>query len=246
MRFFQSIALALLCPAAMSGDLQVAPISLQFGDSEVAKTLSIRNSGAAPVRVQIRVYEWTQSAGVDQLGVTRDVVASPPLATLLAGERQTVRIVRPSPVAASRERGYRVIVDELPPDLDGGSASHEQSGLRLLLRYSIPAFVAPRPADSVPAPSTSLGALVTQWTGGLRPRLRIENSGPRRIRISSLVHESREGKRSMLTAGLLGYVLAGSSMEWDLPRAASLGPGTLKARLNDDAVEHVLAASDGS
>lgn len=233
------LAVALwMAHAVFGADLQVSPVSLHFGGADQAQGLWIANAGQEKVHVQVRIQEWTQPDTEDVLAPTRELVASPPLAAILPGERQLVRIVRPVVAGSPRERSYRVIIDELP--VAGAAAPAAPQGLRLLLRHSLPAFIAPSGAEaSLPSP-TDVGALKVHWDGAGGGRLRIDNGGLRRVRISQLAHEDDSGHRTVLVPGLLGYVLGGSSMAWELPGARPLRPGKLRARLNDDPLEQDL------
>lgn len=231
-----ALAIVVAGRGAHAADLQVAPVSLHFADTEQSQPLWITNEGSEPVQVQVRVQQWTQPAGSDVLRPTRDVVASPATAAIAPGQKQLVRIVRPTPASAGVERSYRVLVDELPVAFD--SAQPPAQGLRLLLRYSLPVFIAPRGAPAALASPADMRPLVARWSPGLP--LRIENRGTRRVRISALVHQDAQGRRTPVVPGLLGYALPGSAMEWELPAARTLGPGTLRARLNDDALEQEL------
>lgn len=225
--------------AACAADLQVSPISLQFTGSEQAQGVWLSNSGTQPLRAQIRVQRWFQAQDSDQLEPAHDLVASPPALQIAPGERQLVRIVRPQSTAAQQEKSYRVIVDELPSALrqEGGPSQ----ALRFLLRYSIPVFVSPEERPSAPARLADARHLKLQWTGGASRQLLASNAGPRRFRISQMVHEDEKGHRTELVAGLLGYVLAGQSVSWVLPAIVNgLPPGLLKAKLNDDAQEQTL------
>jgi fimbrial chaperone protein len=233
------------CPAAHAADLQVSPISLQFAAAEQAQGLWLSNTGTQPLRAQVRVQRWFQGNDGDQLEAARDLVASPPSLEIAPGQRQLVRIVRPQPATAAQERSYRLIVDELPAG--SGSALNSQplaapaQGLQFLLRYSIPVFVAPQgPAAPVPKQS-DLRSLSAQLTVGAQTHLSVANAGARRVRISQLVYEDSQGRRVMLVAGLLGYVLAGQQMRWVLPAAArGATSGVLKARFNDDEQEQAF------
>jgi fimbrial chaperone protein len=218
-----------------AADLQVAPISIQFTESEQSHGLWLTNSGTLPLRAQVRVQGWSQVEESDKLEPSRDLVASPPVAEIPPGERQLVRIVRVERAPPGQERSYRLIVDELPSV--GGPAS----GLKLLLRYSIPVFVTPgvRDATEIGQPSARLETRIRMGERGLE--LVARNRGSSRVRISGLVHEDTEGHRTVLVPGLLGYVLAGQKVRWPLPpEAAKLPAGYLKARLNSDTNEQVL------
>ncbi|UWX04754.1 molecular chaperone [Pseudoxanthomonas sp. NC8] len=73
----------------------------------------------------------------DQLAPTRDLVASPAILEVAAGERQLVRLIRPRAEPSASEAAYRLVIDELPAD----ASAPRDPGLRFLLRYSVPVFV---------------------------------------------------------------------------------------------------------
>ncbi len=93
--------------------------------------------------MQIRVLGWQQTGGKDDYRNQSDVVASPPVATILPGKRQLIRLIKQIPVAAGQERAYRILVDEVPiKDKDGAAPDKgAQMGLKFQMRYSVPLFV---------------------------------------------------------------------------------------------------------
>jgi fimbrial chaperone protein len=222
-----------------AGDLQVAPISLEIAAQEQAQTLTLSNSGDHTLRAQVRVMAWSQAGGTDDLQPTRLLLASPPIVEIAPHAQQLVRIIRPDSTPATRELAYRLIVDELPDP-----ALADTSGLKLLLRYSIPVFVLP--PGVVPAlartdtpPPTDLSTVAARLQGGV---LDIANAGTTRLKISEVAWTNQDGTRVALHPGLLGYVLAGQDMHWPLalPPAARPG-GSLRAHFNGDADEQALA-----
>lgn len=236
------IVLLLLAPCAYAVGLQVAPILLEFGAPEATQALRLSNSSDSPLRAQVRVMAWTQSGGEEQLQPTRDLVASPPIMELVPGQEQLVRIVRLQPGAPQREQAYRLLVDELPPEAGGGKA-----GVQFLLRHSIPVFVLPpgaRPATERRGKAADLSALETRFSAaGDGVLFSVRNKGAQRVRLSQLTFESADGRATPLVPGLLGYVLAGQQMQWDLRLPPTqLTKGTFKARLDDDAEPQALPA----
>lgn len=226
----------LLAGCASAGDLQVAPTVLEFGDGQHAQALWLTNSGTAPLRAQVRVRHWNQHDAAEQLLASDALLASPAIVEIAAGQRQLVRIVRAQSTSVDREDAFRLIVDELP----GAAPGRSHSGLKFLLRYSIPVFVLPpgfTPQLERDAPTATHPA---QLHGQLRRRdgaaeLTLHNVGQQRIRISQLIWLEPSGQQVALTPGLLGYVLAGQRMRWNLPLSRPLtAGGTLQAKLNDD------------
>ncbi|TFY97030.1 fimbrial biogenesis chaperone [Ramlibacter humi] len=227
--------LALAAPALRAADLQVSPISLEFKQAEQAQALWLSNTGSQPVRAQLRVYAWSQDGGTEKLEPSGELVASPPAVVIAAGSRQLVRLVRPQAAAVTAEKSFRVVIDELPALAPGGS----RPGLAFLLRYSVPVFVSTVDDPVPPAkPQRALSGRVTQEDG--KTWLTLSNAGQRRVRLSHLVLDNG-GTRVTLVDGLLGYVLAGRTMRWEISaRLPQLVSGRLSARLDSDAQEQPL------
>lgn len=218
-----ALALLSMTTAANAASLQVSPILLEFPPQQPSQVLWLSNSGTTPLRAQVRVQQWTQTDNADALAPSRDLAASPPMIEIAPGQKQMVRIVLLQPTAAPQERTYRLLVDELP----GNDAQNQSSGLQFLLRYSVPVFVG-TPANAAPQ-------LSARWEAGT---LSIANSGQRRARLSQLVWVNADGSRVPLNSGLFGYVLAGQSMHWELPRPPGARPGgTLTAKFDNDSEE---------
>lgn len=205
---------------ADASSLQVSPVSLDVSSPGKATTLTLRNSGEAPLTAQIRVFEWRQDGGRETLTPAADVVASPPEAVLKAGTDYTVRLVRIGDAPARSELSYRVVVDELPD----ASRSHG-AGVTLVVRYSIPLFFS-LPGGAPPDLSRRIARI------GGRPALVVENSGFRRVRLSA-VSITVGGRTVRFGKGLLGYVLAGSTMSFPGPQEA-IPRGAARIRATTD------------
>ncbi|MBK8084213.1 MAG: molecular chaperone [Devosia sp.] len=99
-------ALVLMFGSATSAEassLRVAPITLKLS-ARAAGMLQVWNDGRAAVQVQVRVFRWTVVNGRDVLQLTQDVIASPPMTTLLPGGGNVIRVVRVANVrSASRK-----------------------------------------------------------------------------------------------------------------------------------------------
>ncbi|WP_372391051.1 molecular chaperone [Xanthomonas sp. NCPPB 3582] len=217
---------------AHAASLQLAPTSLSLSAEQAADGLWLSNSGGAPVQVQTRAYRWTQRDGQDQLEPTQELLVSPPMRTLAAGERQLIRVIRAGPPPTGEERCYRIIVDELP------SADADRKGMQFVLRYSVPIFVLP-PGNSEPAPS--LSAQVVAGSDGTA-QIQIRNTGNGHAQVADLQHRVDGATKSALS-GLVGYVLPGQTMRWSLGApVAQFARGSIVARINGEADERTLLA----
>ncbi|AZR31578.1 fimbrial biogenesis chaperone [Xanthomonas vasicola] len=219
----------LLTPAH-AASLQLAPTSLSLSAQQAADGLWLSNSGSAPVQVQTRAYRWTQRDGQDQLEPTQDLLVSPPMRTLAAGERQ---VIRAGPAPTGQEHCYRIIVDELP------SADADRKGMQFVLRYSVPIFLLP-PGTTEPTPT--LSAQVVAGSDG-KAQIQISNTGNGHAQVADLRHQIDGATKTTLN-GLVGYVLPGQTMRWSLGAPlAQFGRGTIIARINGEADERTLLAS---
>lgn len=234
---WRAVALALLLGlSAQSGaaSLQVAPTSVVLHPDQKAEAVWLSNTGTSePVRAQVRLYKWAQEGGTEHLEPTRAMVVSPPMIELAPDAKQLVRVVLASPPPQGAEDSYRIIVDEVPSE-----RVDEQPGLQFLLRYSIPVFVLPQDGDAI---AYKLAIHVEQQAG--KATLVVANTGRQHAQLADLAWVDAAGARHPLLAGLVGYVLPGSTMRWELPAPTSLfaNGGSFKARINGEAVEQTLA-----
>ena len=174
--FACALLAALIAGSTQAASLQVAPTSLQLTARQNAEALWISNSGTAPVDVQARVFRWTQRDGRDELEPTTDLVISPPMQALAAGQQQLIRVVRADPQPPAGQQAYRVIVDEVP------TLDPNRQGMQFVLRYSLPVFV--QPEDKAPETPELQATLLTQPDGTLA--LEVRNLGASYAQLADL------------------------------------------------------------
>ncbi|QNN57744.1 molecular chaperone [Diaphorobacter ruginosibacter] len=212
-------AIFLSSPANAAG-LEVAPTTLQIEPSQNANGITLNNSGALPLRAQVRVFEWTQKDNRDLLTPTTALTVSPPMLQIAPGGTQLLRVIRTSPpVAEGQEAAYRLIIDELPPAESPAPVNAEPTpptkattALTFLMRYSLPVFLGPEPHPTI---GTQLA-----WTVEKTPKtwtFKLKNNAPTRAQIADIEAITADDKRIKLANGLLGYALAGQTMEWSVP-----------------------------
>lgn len=217
--------LMLFSGSVLASGLQVAPVLLSLQSTRNADGLWLSNTGDNIVHAQVRVYHWTQQDG-EQLTPSRNLLVSPPMLQLAAGDRQLIRVIRVGPPpngADAVEDAYRVTIDELPIDTRG------KTGLQFVLHYSVPVFVQPAGTIAV-APQL-------QWSlqrDGNQAVLQVSNAGNGHAQLARLIYVDSAGHRSEISKGLMGYVLPKATMRWALKQAASeFGTeGTFEAAVN--------------
>ena len=233
-QFICASIVSLYSLSSLAASLQVAPISVAFSPQEKAKEIWLTNTSERPIRAQTRVLIWSQVAGQDQVNTTRDLVASPSITEIKAGEQQLIRIIRIAPQNTAVEQTYRLLIDELP---SSGQAD-AQTGLQLLLQYSIPVFIQPTDSIAMRNGLTLLNQVNFQYQN---QQLIVKNNAKSHIRISELTYINPNGERIPLINGLVGYALAGQSMRWDIPESKKILPnGKFEARINSDGLAQML------
>ena len=200
------------CLPARAAVLQLAPIPIEVEAPQAAAVLKLSNRASAEVALQARVFRWTQEQGEDRLTPASEVVVSPPIATVPAGQTLTVRVVRVATSPPAGEETYRILVDELPSD----KARTKGQTLRILMRYSVPVFF--KPAGAATDEPALSWTLARNRAGDFI--LSASNPGQRRVRLSGLQLRDPASHAAVLAAGseLGGYVLAGQTMRWTLKR----------------------------
>ena len=232
LRHTLALAFALLAhAAALASGLQVSPVTLTLQATQNADGLWLSNTGDDVVHAQVRVYQWSQESGAEKLTPSREILVSPPMVQLAPSERQLIRVIRAGVSAGAVENSYRVIIDELPVEMK------EKKGLQLVLRYSVPIFIAAAGAQ----PTTP------QLTWSLRREgaqavLEVANSGGMHAQLADLDFVDAAGRRTAVHGGLMGYVLPGANMRWPLktPAEAFAPGGVLETKINGNATQEKI------
>lgn len=240
-------ALMLYAVGARASGLQVSPTSLTVDANRSAAGLWLSNTGDQPMHVQVRVFHWSQEQRKDELTPSQSLIVSPPMAELEVGARQFMRVIRAGAAPADREDAFRIVIDELPIDEPAAPAAKPSgagngSAVRFVLRYSVPVFLAPAGAS----PQAQFEGEVDRTASP--PRLVVRNRGSAHAQLGNLVLVDAHGGRRELWPGLLGYVLAGQTMHWDLhvdPATLATG-GELQSRINGEPSERKVASLGAS
>lgn len=208
MHMFLAAALAVssatlgVVPSASAGSLDIGPVSFQLYGPERTATLTVRNTEAEAVQVQVRAFDWTQT-GDNSLTASDILQVSPPFFELGPDQEQVVRLVITDAVDTSKEVAFRLFIDEVP------DASTGETGVVVPLRIVLPVFLTPS-IDARPSLAWSVAL------DGDRLEVSATNTGDSRERIVDLALVDETANNSTLIEGLAGYVLAGSTRTWTL------------------------------
>jgi fimbrial chaperone protein len=207
---------------ASAGSFQVSPINPTLSASKPVSALTVRNTGADPVVVQLEALAWSQPGGKDTYLPAPEILATPPIFTIPAGGSQTIRVGSRVPSDAHGERAYRLLLREIPPPPKPGF-----NGLRMALQVSLPLFVLPV------APATSHLQWQATRTADGQVRITATNAGQAHVHLSGFKLSDAGAKPlHMPTAAV--YVLPGASHEWLVDADVASG-ATLQLMAQDDA-----------
>ena len=189
----------------MAGSFDVNPIRIDLSATARSAALSVRNSGDEAVVVQMSLVAWTQENGQDVYVPTKEILGTPPIATIPPGGEQIVRLGMRRAPDARNELTYRVFLQEVPPPPKPGF-----QGLQVALRLSLPVFVQPRQG---PAKATLVWDLQLQGEDTLR--LQLNNQGTGHIQVSEIEFFQPGQEKPVASQSSLAYVLPGQSRAWE-------------------------------
>ncbi|MCG9510559.1 fimbria/pilus periplasmic chaperone [Acinetobacter pittii] len=118
--------------------IRISPVNVEILSNQSASSISLFNQSNESTDLQIRVFEWVQKNGQDELIPTDEIAISPPFLKLKPNDSYNLRVVRINPAAIAGEKTYRIIIDELPKPVDSRKAAQ---GINVLLRSSLPVFI---------------------------------------------------------------------------------------------------------
>lgn len=248
------IALCLSSTAFAAASILVWPIDPVIEHDDAGAAIWLENNGKSASRIQIRALRWTQANGADELVAQDSIVVSPPAAEIQPGQRQLLRLIRTTAVPPGKQDAYRILIDEIPsdagatPDGDGNPPAPGGAGLAFQLRYSVPLFVSGEgawtreDARKHPDPKTAAQPVLTYSTQSKQGQrwLVVRNSGAVHARLSHVSY-TQAGREVWTVPGLLGYVLPGAEMRFEIPAAVQAG-GVLKAHVNSDRESRAISA----
>jgi fimbrial chaperone protein len=209
---------------ARAGDLEIAPIKVELTQAQPTTLLTVRNGGATPTRITVKLFAWDQDPrGEMVLTPTTDAVAFPPLLEIAPGASRNIRVGASRPPGAT-ERSYRVFVEEMPAPAD------QATQVQVLSRIGVPVFVVP----ASPAARLQVGALAV---ADGRASFTVRNAGNAHVRTTAvkLALHASDGKILVEHPLDAWYLLAGGERRYELPMSTQ---GCAGARTATVTVEH--------
>lgn len=208
-------AVAILSAAlpARAGVFEVSPLVVMLHGGVSSQTITVSNTSAEPLRLQVTGVAWVQSQdGRELTNPTDDLVLFPTLLDIPAGARRAVRVGLANRAVDATERTYRVLLLQLPSAASQMGTALNSGTLEMRVQLSVPIFVAP------PRPEAKLALALDGIRNG-HLGLRMTNAGNAHAMARSVDVQARDGRGAVVfDRSLKGwYVLAGSDRAYDLP-----------------------------
>lgn len=221
-------AILLLLPnVAGAAEWSIDPVSIDLSPQQQSAVILLKNESEQPTSLQIHAVSWSQVDGKDVYVPTREVLVSPPIATIPAKGKQILRVALRREADPTSELTYRINLQELPlPPVAGFQ------GVQVALRIGLPIFVQPQNGT---AKAKITWSLARAADGKLK--VEVSNQGNAHVQISDFA--IFVPGREPAIAGDAGstYVLPGQSHAWLLSTRAleTFSGATLRLRANTDA-----------
>lgn len=220
MAYCRGLLFLLLTAAAVSAgaaELSIVPLRLDLSAGRDIAALTLTNRGAQPVIMQLSLRRWTMVDGEDVYAPTEDLIATPPVFEVQAGEKQVIRVGYRGNPPAEHELAYRLFLEQVPPDAELG----EDRAVRVTLRFGVPVFVQPE------LPVNHAMEWDLESAGTDQVRLLARNVGNTHYRLTRLRLSTPDGSSIAETEGVF-YLLPGSRREWALTKLRPTTPGTYR------------------
>lgn len=177
---------------AQAQGLTLSPVMLSAPAEGGATSLTVLSDLAEPKLVQVRVFDWSQEDGGEQMVPAQDVRFGPEIFEIAPGKSQVVRFSLPDTDGTGT---WRVVVDELPSSAPQGQGEMQ---LALRLRYVLSMFAGPAGAPEQLVASVASDGIA------------LRNPGPGWLKLHDVSLVSEAGAQAAPGPGLI-YLLAGAS-----------------------------------
>ncbi len=199
---------------AEAGTLKVSPIKVFLPTDGKSEVIRVRNPDNTPALVQVQAVEWSKAEDLDEAERAEEILAVPPIFEMAPDSEQVIRLVHRDPAGTVIEKAYRLLITEVPEEVDPG-------GIAFAVRLNMPLFVTPQGA--VPDPEWRF-----QVTPSGEGELILANRGSAHLMIKSLELRARGRSKPIFQTDQFAYALAGTEQRWSLGYDQQALPGSLE------------------
>jgi fimbrial chaperone protein len=205
-------ASALLTPTLVTAaEWTVDPVRVELSPQQQTAAIIVRNESDQPSSIQIQAVTWSQVDGKDVYTPTRELLVSPPIATIPPKTDQVIRVALRRSADPSKELAYRINLEELPVE-----PATDITGVQVALRIGLPVFVQSLKGDAAPKMSWSVARAPDSQL-----KVQVRNQGNAHVQISDFSLSAVGSDSALTRESASSYVLAGQSREWLLKTSPS-------------------------
>lgn len=203
-----------------AGEFSVSPLRIFLTPTSKTGVVTVANSPAANLTMQLRAMQWTQDAdGNDRYEDTKEVIFAPRSLDLPKGAKRLVRIGTEKP-ATGVQRSYRLFIEQTPPVID---PAQKHAQVSVVVNFGLPIFVqpvAPKARAELQDVKVEKGVLT----------FKVVNTGNVHILLSAL---ATTPAKVVSTDFRTWYLMPGSARthKATLPQTACKGPLTVTVRI---------------
>jgi fimbrial chaperone protein len=205
-------ALALLSPTLVTAaEWNVDPVRVELSPQQQTAAIIVRNESDQPSSIQVQAVAWSQVDGKDVYTPTRELLVSPPIATIPPKSDQVIRVALRRAADPGKELSYRINLQELPHE-----QATESTGVQVALRIGLPVFVQSAKGDAMPKMAWSVARVSDSQL-----KVKVSNQGNAHVQVSDFSLHAAGAADAVSSESASSYVLAGQSREWLLKTAPS-------------------------
>ncbi|MDX2463821.1 MAG: molecular chaperone [Porticoccus sp.] len=210
-----AFALFLVLPqtSVMAGSINLSPTRIQLSASQQSAVLTIHNQHTESTVIQLEASDWHQDDSGDNYQPSQNLIATPTVFSLQPGESQLVRVGLRRPINKNTESAYRLFIQEVP------STSIRNATVQVVLRFSLPVFVAPISEQ----PLLPLTWQLLEY--GDRLLIQAKNPGAKHIQITGFTLY-QEATPITVQQQLMHYLLPGQTHQWKVRTTVPVLPNT--------------------
>lgn len=202
-----AVLLSLVHLPVLSASFNVLPVRVYMVPQNPVSSVQVTNRSDQAVMIQSKTVDWKQPDGTQVLTPTNDIIVSPPIFELQAGDSQVVRIAVNADSSISKEQTYRLFLTEVPMDQ---AETKNTSGVDVALRLSLPIFVTPT-TSSVDLSASIRGLCSDQDNVNLQ----VSNVGSKHVMLLKMQINKQDGA-PVKEVFQPAYLLTDSKRNWDL------------------------------
>ena len=191
-----------LTVAPGSATIGVSPLRIEVQPGAVSSSIDVTNRDSFDRTLRVEAFHWRHGDEIDRAKAD-DLLVSPPILAIKAGETRTIRMGLAVPNRSADEVAYRVFLTEVHSEVGSGLA------VAVDMRVSIPVFLVPA------NPSKSKPQWIAKRDGSRSVALTLKDTSAFHVHVTTLRAKDSTGALGSMRAPT--YVLPGDSHTWTVP-----------------------------